>query len=304
MVDEKGGVQPQGTNEASGGVHRTRLAVVAWASLLLYPIGIYWSIGSDRPMPLAVALGALGAVVLILALVVWSPALRPLRGHLLAVTALSLGGFIVFLIERTEGWRTWSARVPTYRWVFADSALELIPCALLALTLVGSGLGRRDVFVARGDLERPALMLGDRVVTWRRLAWVGALLFAGPLAVQLAFTVHPDFHEAGRAAVALPPALGFAALNAAQEEFRFRTVLLARLAPVVGASPAMLMTATVFGIGHWNGHPSGPTGVLMTAFAGWWLARSMIKTRGSLWAWSVHAAQDVLIFLFLVMAAS
>jgi hypothetical protein len=65
----------------------------------------------------------------------------------------------------------------------------------------------------------------------------------------------------------------------------------------------MLMTATVFGIGHWHGHPSGPTGVLMTAFAGWWLARSMIKTRGSLWAWSVHGAQDVLIFLFLVMAS-
>jgi membrane protease YdiL (CAAX protease family) len=80
-------------------------------------------------------------------------------------------------------------------------------------------------------------------------------------------------------------------------------VLLGRVAPVIGASQAMLMTATAFGIGHWNGHPSGPTGVVMTALAGWWLARSMIKTRGSLWAWSVHAAQDVVIFLFLVMAS-
>jgi membrane protease YdiL (CAAX protease family) len=297
MVDE------MSAGNASGAAHRTRLTVVAWASLLLYPIGIYWSIGSDRPMPLPVALGALGALVLILAAVAWSPVLRPLRGYLLAVTALSLGGFILFLIERTEWWLRWSARVPTYRWVFADSALELIPCALLALTLVGSGLGRRDVFIARGDLNRPALMLGDRVVTWKRLAWIGALLFAGPLAVQLAFTVHPHFHETGRAAAALPAALGFAALNTAQEEFRFRAVLLGRVAPVIGASQAMLMTATAFGIGHWNGHPSGPTGVVMTALAGWWLARSMIKTRGSLWAWSVHAAQDVVIFLFLVMAS-
>src|SRR2546426_8178829 len=181
--------------DVPGGAGRTKLAVVAWTSLLLYPIGIYWSIGSDRPMPLAVALGALGAIMLILAAVMWSPALRPLQGHLLAVTALGLGGFILFLIERTQAWQAWSARVPTYRWIFADSALELIPCALLALTLVGSGLGRRDVFIAGGDLDRPALTVGDRVVTWGRLAWIGALLFAGPLAVQLALTVHPDFHE-------------------------------------------------------------------------------------------------------------
>ena len=46
-------------------------------------------------------------------------------------------------------------------------------------------------------------------------------------------------------------------------------LLLARLAPVVGAGQALLVTSATFGIGHWFGHPSGASGVLMAGFAGY-----------------------------------
>lgn len=282
---------------------RTRPLFVAWASLLLYPIGVYWSVFSDRPLPLAIAFSSFGAVLLLLGLVVRSPSLGQLRGHLLVAAALSAGGLAVLLIERTSAWTAWAVDAPTYDLVFADSALELIPCALMALTFVGSGLSRRDVFLAKGDLGRPVLQFGRWTLTWTQLAPIGILLFAGPVALQLASTVRPDFHEVGRAAAALPAAIAFGVFNAAQEEFRFRAALLPRLTPVIGASQSMLLTATVFGIAHWHGHPSGPTGVLLTGLGGWWLARSMIKTEGSSWAWSVHAALDVMIFLSLVMGS-
>lgn len=93
-------------------------------------------------------------------------------------------------------------------------------------------------------------------------------------------------------------------MNAAQEEFRYRSVLLARLRPVVGTAQSLLITSALFGLAHWFGHPSGASGVLMAGFAGWVWGRSMVDTGGSAWACLVHAVQDVVIFTFLVAEAA
>ena len=188
--------------------------------------------------------------------------------------------------------------------LIADSTLELIPCLLMAGVLVEAGVRRRHMFVAVGDLRaHGGLPLTDKRVSWVWIGAVGTVLFAGPLAVQLAVTVHPDFDTAGRALAAIPAAVAFGAFNAAQEEFRFRAGFLATLVPAVGAWQAVLMTSALFGFAHWFGHPSGPVGVGLTLLAGFVLAKSMLDTRGSGWAWFLHAVQDVLIFSFLVMAA-
>ncbi len=79
-------------------------------------------------------------------------------------------------------------------------------------------------------------------------------------------------------------------------------VLLARLAPVVGTGQALLVTSTLFGIGHWFGHPSGASGVLMAGFAGYVWGRSVLDTRGFFWAWLSHGIQDVVIFLLVMMS--
>jgi hypothetical protein len=41
----------------------------------------------------------------------------------------------------------------------------------------------------------------------------------------------------------------------------------------------------------------------MAGFAGWIWARSMIETRGGLWAFLIHLVQDVVIFTFLAVGA-
>ncbi|TME89850.1 MAG: CPBP family intramembrane metalloprotease [Chloroflexi bacterium] len=81
-----------------------------------------------------------------------------------------------------------------------------------------------------------------------------------------------------------------------------RMVLLARLAPVVGTGQALLVTSTLFGIGHWFGHPSGASGVLMAGFAGYVWGRSVLDTRGFFCAWLSHGIQDVVIFLLVMMS--
>jgi membrane protease YdiL (CAAX protease family) len=279
------------------------LVWVAWLALLLTPIGIYWRIVTDRTIPIGAAAADLGSIALLLGLAQVRPGLRPLRGFLLAVTAFAGGEFAIYFVQRTAAWNSWAGRNSEAHLVFAEALLETIPCALMAVTVIGSGLTRRDLFLARGDLGRPALSIRGRLISWRRLMPIATLLFAGPLALQLSVTVRPHADLFGRAVTALPEALAFAAFNAAQEEFRFRAVFLARLDPLLGAGRAMLMTSVIFGIGHWFGHPSGPSGVVLAFVAGWVLARSMVKTRGSMWAWAVHAAEDFLIYGALVMAA-
>ena len=44
--------------------------------------------------------------------------------------------------------------------------------------------------------------------------------------------------------------------------------------------------------------------VLLAAFLGYLLGKSMIETGGSRWAWLIHWLQDVIIFSFLVMGWS
>jgi uncharacterized protein len=63
-----------------------------------------------------------------------------------------------------------------------------------------------------------------------------------------------------------------------------------------------LLTSLLFRLEHWFGHPGGPSGVLLSGFAGYLWATSMVETRGSAWAWLIHGFQDVVIFSCLVMA--
>ena len=98
-----------------------------------------------------------------------SPGLRPIRGCLRSMTLLVLGYAILLQVESTGQWRAWISDAPAWRFVFADAILELIPCLLLASSLVGSGLTRRDVMKATGGNADPqavnALLKTDLIVS-------------------------------------------------------------------------------------------------------------------------------------------
>jgi len=72
-------------------------------------------------------------------------------------------------------------------------------------------------------------------------------------------------------------------------------MLLAHLEPVLGPRQAILMTSVMFGLGHYFGAPSGPLGVLLATFLGWIAAKSMIETRGLVWAFLVRFVGDFII---------
>ncbi len=277
---------------------RARHALVAWLALLPASSAslILWRTVLHREPTRWVGIGGIAILVALLAFAQASASWRSLRGYLLALIAFAAGGMIA---DGLAAGLVVNDRVAR---MFVNTLLELIPCALLALSVLGSGMSRRDLFLARGDMAAPGRMPWG-TVSWRRMGPAMTLVLAGGLAVQLTLTLHPDVHMLGRALRALPMAIAFAAINAVQEEFRFRSVIMARLLPVVGAGQAMLVTSLLFGLEHWYGHPGGPSGVVLAGFAGYLWARSMIETRGSAWAWLIHGFQDVVIFSFLVASS-
>jgi membrane protease YdiL (CAAX protease family) len=196
---------------------------------------------------------------------------------------------------------SWGARL------FLSRLSTLSGAVLLCFTLIGSGITRRDLFLCKGNPAAPAQpiqFLGLRKpVPWTWLGPAFILVFAVALAPYLYLTVHPNFRVSDRILRTFPWSLAVAVLNAASEEFQFRSVLLAHLREVFRPGEAVLLTAVFFGVGHYYGQPSGPLGVAMAGFAGWIWARSMIDTRGGVWAFLIHMFQDIVIFTFLAVGA-
>ncbi|MBB3114573.1 hypothetical protein FHS18_006694 [Paenibacillus phyllosphaerae] len=138
--------------------------------------------------------------------------------------------------------------------------------------------------------------------TWRHLGRNFAIVITSVTAIVIYFQV---IHGDGLQLSLFPGILfilAFALTNAFAEEIIFRFSFVA-VVTRYGFSPyvAQGLAAATFGIVHYFGTPGGIPGVLMAAFIGWFLAKSMLETKGFFWALLIHFLQDVVIFFALFM---
>jgi membrane protease YdiL (CAAX protease family) len=96
----------------------------------------------------------------------------------------------------------------------------------------------------------------------------------------------------------VPWAVLFAAINAFGEEFLYRNALVPAVQANFGTQQALVVSAAIFGIGHWNGLPAGPVGVLMTVVLGYITGKAMVETKGTFWPWFMHTLPDCVIFYY------
>src|SRR3989442_11242420 len=169
------------------------ITLIAWLAAL--PASIVGEIVArvlfHAELPGWVTFARLALLLVLVALTRASLDLRPLGGYLLALVALTAGGMAVAAIERGAAWTAWTARVSYAAGMVADSLLELIPCLLLALTAIG--VGRRNLFLTRGDLRaRRPLPFGLPPASSALLGPAPAVFFAGSLALQLILKTPPD----------------------------------------------------------------------------------------------------------------
>lgn len=233
----------------------------------------------------------------------------------------NLTGFILAIAALTFGWRVavpWIESLSFFHSVshhlswggrfFLLRAIRTTGALLLIVTLVGSGIGRRELFLRFGNWRAPVqsepFLWFQRPIPWTRFAVTLLLIFGVLLPAYLYSTLHPQIGHWPSLLLVLPWAVATSALNAANEEFQFRSVLLARLRNVVSPREAFLLAAVLFGVGHYFGQPSGWGGVFLAGFAGWIWAKSMVETRGFACAFATHFVQDLVIFCFLAMSAT
>jgi hypothetical protein len=277
------------------------LRLVAWAAVIGTTLPeIIWQESGHQVtcwFTTIESLLVLGAALLAILI----PSLRKLTRFLVAVALLNLAWSCISpalaalpsVLAVTDN-ASWGARL------FLARTFTLSGAILVSFTLIGSGITRRDLFLCKGNPGAPAQPFG---VSWMWLGPAFMLIFAVALSGYLYLTVHPNFSISERIIRTFPWSLAVATLNAASEEFQFRSVLLAHLRGVFRPAEMVLLTAVFFGLGHYYGQPSGPLGVLMAGFAGWIWARSMIETRGGVWAFLIHLFQDIVIFAFLAVGA-
>jgi membrane protease YdiL (CAAX protease family) len=269
----------------------------AWVPIARPVILAVWNMGIFWPYGL-LALSALSFLWVVV---------RPLRGFLLAFLALQTGAMLVFMIASNAAYADWVKTLPLGPRILLTPqfgvGLRLITVALLAVTLIGSGLKRRDLFLARSDLKAPFQFFGRSMPWWL----VGGLMLLGVIggtSLYLVLSTHVSAAALPRVVLYLPFILIAAAINAFVEEFGWRSVLLARLTPVLGPGQANTLQATYWGLSHYWGTPGGLVGSLMVFALGWLFGKSVMQTRGSTVNYVVHVAADATVFAFFVMAVS
>jgi hypothetical protein len=294
-------------NAERGKSGRPALRLVAWATVFIgsslfdivsreYFGGPHWWVGIAQSALLTAA--GIGALI--------SRRFRPLGRFILAVAVLRLCWYVVApRLGATQTVLAWSQGVNWGAHLFIARCLPLVGAGLMIFTLVGTDVRRADTYFHIGNMSAPAERipwLGIRKrIPWTVFGPILLVVFGIALPAFLYYSLQPDFAARAHVVKFLPWILATAALNAANEEFQFRCVLLAHLRTVIAPAEAIVMTAILFGIGHYYGQPSGPIGVVMASFAGWVWGKSMVETRGFGWAFLIHMVQDIVIFAFLAM---
>ncbi len=231
---------------------------------------------------------------------------RKLSGFFLALAALRFGWLVLVpLIEGNGVFQAYQQHLSWGAQMFVSRLLPVVGAIMMVATLLGSGFGRRDLFLRVGDLRALAqpepILWFRRAIPWTRFGAQLLVIFGVALPIFLFFSIHSDFGRASRLWIFLPWCFATAALNAANEEFQFRSVLLARLQDVLPQKEVLILTAAFFGLSHYFGQPSGFGGIILAGMAGWIWAKSMVETRGFAWAFFIHMVQDIVIFCFLAL---
>jgi membrane protease YdiL (CAAX protease family) len=282
-------------------------AAAAWTAGLLAATSlpaIFWQEAlHQRGSAWPLLLGAAASGLLLLGSYL-ARSLRRLRLFAAVLLVQGAGFEAIGLVGALPAYRTWALAVPAALSFGVSNSAKLVPVALAAALLAASGRTRAELYLRLGDLRARAqvpLPVTTHTTTWPRLGIIVIVLVGVYLVVHLAVTRHPSSAAVATLLEYSPVVLVAAAVNTFCEEFLFRNSLIPSLLPSLGRPQTLWLTSLRFGIGHYYGNPSGLFGVVGAAIFGFVLARSMIETSGSGWAWIIHYAEDVVIFSLIAL---
>lgn len=176
---------------------------------------------------------------------------------------------------------------------------------LIVLLLVSDNVRLKYLSISKVTSPmKPSLLLGLRKEErWETTGWTIGLIMAAVTGLVLYFQTSASGYSF-KLWPNLIMVLPMAGANAFTEEVVFRLSYVTSTENA-GLSPtwAMALGSLVFGIVHyWGIAPKGMLGAVLAAYIGFFLTKSILETKGFLFAWAVHAIQDVVILTFLFNA--
>jgi len=189
--------------------------------------------------------------------------------------------------------------LPSGAWfTLATELLQGIFVVALLVVLLAGGTSRKDLFLRTGH---PSAVVGREWIPGfrRERPWWKVALLWGAIPGVILVVVNStggNYPDVQSLVSVLPVIALAAALNAFSEEFVYRAVPLSGLVDAVGKRHALVLLGAFFGLSHYHGSPGGLTGVAMTGFYGWLLAKSIFETRGLGVAFAIHVTADIIIY--------
>ncbi len=288
--------------------------VVAWAAVLLtsnLAIILWRELASAEPIwwPWIHVLGLV--VILVSTLVIDD--LKLLRNFVLILLTIFLLGYggawnfgLIPYFRSSSFWTDWTGTLPIPVSEIMIHVLRLAPAFVVIVLLLAMGLRRSDFFLRKGDIRapvEPSRLLGmKKPEPWTRIGSIFAIIFTVFTLVFLIGAWGLPEDPTLDILTIIPIAAIIATMNSFNEEFTLRAAPLSVLWEKIGKQQALMITTVYFGLGHYYGVPNGVLGVLLSAFLGWFLGKSLLETKGFFWAWIIHFLPDLFIFMFYLMA--
>ncbi|GAK01901.1 hypothetical protein JCM19037_94 [Geomicrobium sp. JCM 19037] len=182
------------------------------------------------------------------------------------------------------------------------SGLIVAALALLLIYIFADKIKLGYLNFNRKGKMKPSFLLGEG--KWEHDALgIGIIMVAimGVVAFLQTYAVGFDF-----SLVALLMVIPLAATNAFIEEVIFRLPYVTMGDNETNSSLyGLIMGSAIFGIIHyWGVAPNGIFGVLISAYLGYFLAKSIQETKGFYWAFMIHFMLDVVILIFIFNVAT
>ena len=282
----------------------------AWgATLLISALPNIWYIEFGGGVPYWLIWGKIAFLVVMIVVTLRWNAMRSLCDYFVVLAVIYLTTEFFFRVSSMAWWHEqfYYEDASFSVAMLGDQFVRLAISFATVATLLLLGFHRADFFLSTGRLDalaKPARLLGMKdAEPWTRFGWKFLLGSVVALGTFLGVAGWQYLGRVPQVLPLLPIVVLLASLNAFNEELVYRAALLAPLHMVIGDRQAIYLSATLFGLAHYTGVPYGVTGVLMATFLGWALGKSMIETKGFVWAWSIHFVMDVMIFCLMAVGS-
>jgi hypothetical protein len=287
--------------------------IVGWIAVLMassLSLIVWRELGPGEPLWWPILTFCVLVIIFIASLV--KKSLEPLKRFIAVILIIFLFGYgggwqwgIIPLVRTSSLWINWTSSMPWALSSILTHLLRLSPALAILLFLLLTGRKRKDFFLVKGEIRamvEPSKLLGMKEPKpWTKIGSIFAIVFTVGTLVFLTFSQFPSVSDFIGVLPLIPVSILIAAMNAFNEEFTLRAAPLSELWTKIGKTQALLITTVYFGLGHFYGVPSGILGILLSAFLGWFLGKSLLETKGFFWAWIIHFFPDVIIFTFYAM---